>query len=431
MDRRRAYVISYFVGNSYNNIQVVRHWIENLRRHYLVDCDRKFVIVTDNIFVKIFQEINDDVYVLYVDPKTTADIDINKRAKFKYILDWLNETSTDDGYIAFIQSNANCKKDVILTDLVDPNDDITLNVSYWFLKNNNIKCDIKLIEYNENNYIQACHFIGKTECIKIMAKWICEKMQEDALHRFFPKWHDEYYVNMYYHQTKTIRCFSGMKFANAQNSGDINFLDKKKWFLIFKDPKQFFLSTTTKINSLKRKNSKCLIIGSNPSILNFKMKQFINDFDGIVIRCNRDPDKMLSDNYGDRTDLFVTYEGCNSIHDKTTEKMTFSKSNTCEFDHIFQFLDHRQYFTTGFKCIIMSLCMGYDTFIYGFGNISDVDDSKSFRVIYDNDLKKQIHDISIEHKFINMLEINEKISRLETLFRGEMYEENSSHTMSS
>ena len=76
----------------------------------------------------------------------------------------------------------------------------------------------------------------------------------------------------------------------------------------------------------------------------------------------------------------------------------------------------------------MSLCMGFKTFIFGFGNSSDVDDSKSFRVIYDNELKKQVHDISIEHQFINMLEKAEKISRLETVFSENMHEENSSYT---
>ena len=54
MDRIKAYVVSYFVGNAYNNIQVIRHWIENLQRHYLVDCNRTFVVITDNIFAKIF-----------------------------------------------------------------------------------------------------------------------------------------------------------------------------------------------------------------------------------------------------------------------------------------------------------------------------------------------------------------------------------------
>ena len=430
MDRIKAYVVSYFVGNAYNNIQVIRHWIENLQRHYLVDCNRTFVVITDNIFAKIFQKLNNDVYVLYIDPKTTTNININKRAKFKYILDWLAETSINDGYIAFIQSNASCKTDVKLVDMIDIDDDITLNLSCWFMKKTNAKQKSKLIGYDKNNYIQAGHFIGKTKCIKNMAEWIHEKMESDAQLGFFPKWHDEYYVNMYYHNIKTIRCFSGVKFTNAQNSGSINFLDKKKWFSFFKDPKQFFLPKIEQINALKRKDCKCLIIGSNPSILDFKLKQIINDFDGIVIRCNRDPDKELIDNYGDRTDLFVTYEGCNSIHNKNVEKLIFSKSNTYEFDHIFQFLENRQYFTTGFKCIIMSLCMGFKTFIFGFGNSSDIDDSKSFRVIYDNELKKQVHDISIEHQFINMLEKQKKISRLETMFSENMHEENSSYTQS-
>ena len=202
MDRENTYIISYFVGDNYNNIQYVRQWYENLRQYYLIDKNRKFVIITDNIFLKIFEELNDDVIFFYIDPQTTKDLNTNKRAKFIYILDWLNATNITDGYIAFIQSNARCNTNIKFEDMADLADDLTFNVSYWYLKNNNIAKNSKLIEYNKDFYIQAGHFIGKTYAVKKLAEWICKKMEEDANKQFFPKWHDEYYVNMYYHLYK-------------------------------------------------------------------------------------------------------------------------------------------------------------------------------------------------------------------------------------
>ena len=55
-----------------------------MKKDYLVDCDRRFIVYTDNPEAK--NEIKDeDITFVDVDPAKTKNIGENKLNKFKYI----------------------------------------------------------------------------------------------------------------------------------------------------------------------------------------------------------------------------------------------------------------------------------------------------------------------------------------------------------
>ena len=56
----------------------------SMEKNYLIDCDRKFVVYTDNKDVK--SQLKDyDIEFIDVDPNQTENIGENKLNKFKYI----------------------------------------------------------------------------------------------------------------------------------------------------------------------------------------------------------------------------------------------------------------------------------------------------------------------------------------------------------
>ena len=64
-----------------------------MKKNYLTDCDRQFVIYTDN--TEIRNIITDScVQFIDVDPNTTLDVKENIRAKFRYIHDYLTKIGT-------------------------------------------------------------------------------------------------------------------------------------------------------------------------------------------------------------------------------------------------------------------------------------------------------------------------------------------------
>ena len=49
-------IFSYFVGDNYNNPQLILQWYNNLKENYCYDItDRKFIIYTDNEHIKNYE----------------------------------------------------------------------------------------------------------------------------------------------------------------------------------------------------------------------------------------------------------------------------------------------------------------------------------------------------------------------------------------
>lgn len=68
------------------------------------------------------------------------------------------------------------------------------------------------------------------------------------------------------------------------------------------------------------KCNSCIIIGSNPSIKEYRCNEYINNHAN-VIRINRIPNSKLSYYYGSKTDLYVCFNTIidNNLKDKKNQ----------------------------------------------------------------------------------------------------------------
>lgn len=86
----KVVIFNYFLNPKYNFTQNIVDWYESMKKNYLTDCDRQFVVYTDNPNAK--NAIKDDNIVFVdVDASKTKNIGENKLNKFKYILDCVNQ----------------------------------------------------------------------------------------------------------------------------------------------------------------------------------------------------------------------------------------------------------------------------------------------------------------------------------------------------
>ena len=167
---------------------------------------RRFVVYTDNWMVKQIETLYDDVTVVVIDP--VADVNSRKLMKFDLIDDFFRNNAASE-YFSFIQSNCRCISPVSAVELLHGHD-IALNKSCWWEKSN---CD-SFMKYYCNTpgsvtfiskqkpgipYLQAGHFIGKSQKIKILTNWITGAIKKDLSKNVHTKWHDETYLNYYYH----------------------------------------------------------------------------------------------------------------------------------------------------------------------------------------------------------------------------------------
>lgn len=82
-------------------------WYESMKENYLVDCNRLFVIYTDNL--EIQKKLCDEpIQFVYVDENTTLDVRENRKKKFRHIKDFLRKFNPEFDYFSFIQSTARC-----------------------------------------------------------------------------------------------------------------------------------------------------------------------------------------------------------------------------------------------------------------------------------------------------------------------------------
>ena len=232
-------IISYFTGVNYNNTQLILDWLNNMRMFYCVEQERTFIIYTDNQQVVRLQRLFNDVVVNIVPQSQTRNRDDNLRAKFFYIQDFIEKHDGFD-YISFIQSNCRCRNRILMRRMID-RDDVSLNVSSWFMVKRNVNFyawgshDIQDLydKFDTVPYIQAGHFIGKVRRIYEVSSWINTRMTTDIQHGIYLKVHDESYLNLYFQENRfnKLTLMNGLHFlSHIQTKGEIIAVDKKKLF---------------------------------------------------------------------------------------------------------------------------------------------------------------------------------------------------------
>ena len=48
MDNQTVIILGYFVNPKYNFTQNIVDWYSSMKKNYLADCNRKFIVYTDN-----------------------------------------------------------------------------------------------------------------------------------------------------------------------------------------------------------------------------------------------------------------------------------------------------------------------------------------------------------------------------------------------
>ena len=196
-------IFNYFTNNKYSFTKNIVDWYASMKQNYLVECDRQFVIYTDNIGVRsIIKDAN--VHFVYVDPNTTQDINENLRSKFKYIEDYLQRFDPQFDYFAFIQSNCRCNNHITLDELVGHDIDLTIcthNSNDPFNKiygnNSNTIVDVSKLDTSNFKYFCAGHFLCNKDLLLKICHFINQSIEHDRKNNAFTKWHDETYFNFY------------------------------------------------------------------------------------------------------------------------------------------------------------------------------------------------------------------------------------------
>jgi hypothetical protein len=184
---------------------------------------------------------------------------------------------------------------------------------------------------------------------------------------------------------------------------DKSFIDK---FSIYADGLKSILNI---FGDFMPKSDKCLIIGSNPSIMTVNKQQFVDNFDGEVIRVNNMPDPRFMSNYGSRMDRMIT-----SRWYQTNIRMANIDGNikyVMGTDDIQRCSDiyniGRPRLSDGGVAIMLALSVYRQVYILGFGDAGAIEVG-TYRSIHNNrkdnmDSSSWLHDINAEHRFFHML----------------------------
>lgn len=165
---------------------------------------------------------------------------------------------------------------------------------------------------------------------------------------------------------------------------------------------------STEKQGFKPNAKKCIVIGSNPSIKGMRLKDYIDGFEGDVVRINKISQDEYKEDYGTRTDVLMTCPW----YEKTIVKYDFKNKILLDdgiIHHIssqFQ-LPNDKWLTTGMCGILMALSM-YDTVeLLGFGK-PDVSEGATYKSLHNSknykmDSKDFHHDLDYEHHVLGVL----------------------------
>lgn len=209
---KNVIVVCYFVHSKYNKYELFSEWYSNVKKHYLVNTNRKFIIITDN---KIIKDKNKDSNVeirLYHDD--FHDINENRLKKFTFLSEILmSETIENTDYIAFLQSNFRLNKDVLLEELIGqknisvvyhPEFQKTRLFSRYYhqerVKNvDRSITDISNINVSKFNYFYSGIFVMEIQYAKRIISWIYNAINTDKFNgvQILGQPYDERYFNYF------------------------------------------------------------------------------------------------------------------------------------------------------------------------------------------------------------------------------------------
>ena len=168
------------------------------------------------------------------------------------------------------------------------------------------------------------------------------------------------------------------------------------------------IASVCKLKGFDLKGGKCIVIGSNPSIKNVSLGNYVDSFDGTVIRINRIADEKFLKNYGKRTDFIITCEWYEKNVNKFPDisRIVLNDSDINKISSQFS-LPKDKWLTTGMIGILMSLYAFEHVEILGFG-IPDICENGRYNSLHDGGNKYDMgskefhHDLNYEHSLLGI-----------------------------
>lgn len=273
----------------------------------------------------------------------------------------------------------------------------------------------------EQSYFQAGHFVGDTNLIYSLAKWITENMKLDLSKKVYTKWHDETYFNYYFLKILTdknkINIIRGDKYLSGiEDVGYIRALKKEKLFKSFVPLSQQLKTLSKPIIDIikKSKQETCIIIGANPSIESKHLGNIIDNSTDFIIRLNRLPDKKYKNNYGEKTTFFI---GCEGTLKNVNNKLIITDEQLKKISKNFIPIENK-WLHTGFIAILIAMNLFKVIKIFGFGFDSTKEDENNVKFTHEYSMigRENHHFINFEHKIIDQFVKESKVFRLENYY---------------
>ena len=156
---------------------------------------------------------------------------------------------------------------------------------------------------------------------------------------------------------------------------------------------------------VRSNNKKCILIGSNKSLLSGLYGDYINDANCSVIRINNEPDPTYYKNYGRKTTLFIgsPMSNISKLQYKYQNKIFITNLylDICNGWNVTNYRSKSlKWATTGFLSICILATIFDEIELFGFGFTSDRH-HKTFHYLNGNSYFSEIHDLGLEDSWIN------------------------------
>lgn len=168
-----------------------------------------------------------------------------------------------------------------------------------------------------------------------------------------------------------------------------------------------------RLNKLTNKK-RCVIVGSGPTIGDFKYGGMIDAADAYVIRLNRPADEKYFENYGRRTDLYFGCEYAKDLLEKQPNKTLISHSMITKISEYFK-PGNDKWLTTGMIAILLFSRVFPEIQIFGFGMHGEDVPSELFTSINEPTPVRTHHNLKYEHELLDQMEDCDMLKRLESM----------------
>ena len=211
--KKNVIIMCYFVNAKYNKEKIFVDWLINVKKYYLVDTNRTFIIFTDNKNLLNFNNIYSNIIINFV-KDDFFDVGENRLKKIFFLQQILLSINTNKiDYIAFFQSNLRLNTYVYIDELIEnkkisavlhPEFQKTLNFKQYYHQEfvaNVTKSLVNIQHYDTSSfkYFQNGQFIIDILYAKYIISWMYNAIITDKFNnvKILGQPFDERYFNFF------------------------------------------------------------------------------------------------------------------------------------------------------------------------------------------------------------------------------------------